>query len=140
MCICTYIYIYIYIFASTYFPSKCMSHIFVPNSHHYFLSNRQKRRRRPLSERLPRKRPPKRPLRRRRLKRKQKPRRPPQKQPLTRRNLLLLLRLLPRLPRPRLLSSISLRVVRLALVLSRVAKLVERYCKRRSFRLVRLIS
>ena len=109
-------------------------------SHHYFLPNRPRRRRRPLSERLPRKRPPKRPLRIRRLRRKQKPRRPPQKQPLTRRNLLLLLRLLPRLPRPRLLSSISLQVVRLALVLSRVEKLVERYCRRRSSRPVRLIS
>ena len=117
-----------------------MSHTLVPNSHLYFLSNRPRRRRRLLSERLPRKRPPKRPLRRRRLKRRQKPRRPPQKQPPMRRNLLLLLRLLPRLPRPRLLSSISLQVVRLALVLSRVVRVVERYCRRRSSRLVHLIS
>ena len=119
----------------------------------YSFSIRLKRRRKPQNERLQRKRLLKRLPRRKLPKRKQKPRRPLQKQPLTRRNLLLLLLLLPLLlpllplllpllplhqpPRLQLLLSTRLQVVPLALVLSRVARLVVRCCRRRSSRPVR---
>ena len=97
---------------------------------------RQRQRRRLLSERPLRRRPPRRLLRRRPPRRRPKPRPPLLRLLPMRRSLLLRLRLRLPLPRPRPLSSINLQVVRLALVLSRVAKLVARCYRRRSSRLV----
>ena len=119
------------------------------NSHHYFLSNRPRRRRRRLRKRRLKRRPLKRPLRRRRPRRKLKPRPPPPRRPPMRRSLLprSLLPLLPRhRRRPRLRSRLLLRlltrvqVALLVLVLSRAARLVARFCPRRSLLPELLIS